>query len=55
MKNWKLNKNTRTKYMLDLSEIMCDEVLHLKTIYSSTLHKSTEIPLLELLNFRENI
>lgn len=38
------------KYNLDLSENMCDEILHLKTIYSSTFQKSTEMHPLELLN-----
>lgn len=36
---------------------MCDEMLHSKTIYSSTFQTSTEMPPLELLNsiYRKNL
>ncbi|XP_025192704.1 uncharacterized protein LOC112592770 [Melanaphis sacchari] len=43
-------KSLVQKYKYDLSENMCQEMLHLKTIYSSTFQKSHVMPPLELLN-----
>lgn len=43
-------KSLVQKYKSDLSENMCQEMLHLKTIYSSTFQKSNVMPPLELLN-----